>query len=291
MKKLFFSFPLLMMFLFPTNAIADDFLRGDCDEDGKITVGDVASLIDYLLNGFWDDEPTATIEKFTVNGVSFNMVSVNGGTFTMGATEEMIMAGARSDEYPAHQVTLESFYIGETEVTQELWVAVMGSNPSNFKGDLRCPVEQVSWNDCQLFINQLNALTGKQFRLPTEAEWEFAARGGNQTNGYVYSGNSNVNEVAWFSENAENQTHPVASKQCNELGLYDMSGNVWEWVNDIYGFYSSEDQTNPTGPDWGSDHTQRGNGWLGSALGCRVSIRAYNPPTRVANDLGFRLAL
>lgn len=291
MKKFFYFLPVLMMLIFSANASAGDYLRGDADEDGKVTIGDVSSLIDYLLNGYWDDEPVATIETFTVNGVSFNMVSVNGGTFTMGATEEMVMAGARADEYPAHQVTVDSYYIGETEVTQELWVAVMGSNPSSFKGDPQRPVEQVSWDDCQLFINQLNALTGKQFRLPSEAEWEFAARGGNKTNGYIYSGNSNVDEVAWFSENANNQTNPVATKQCNELGLYDMSGNVWEWVNDLYGSYSSAAQTNPIGPEWGNDHVQRGNGWLGSALGCRVSIRAYNPPTRVANDLGFRLAL
>ncbi len=185
----------------------------------------------------------------SVKGVTFEMVPVEGGTFTMGAADDDNYAF--NWEKPAHEVTLSSYYIGKTEVTQALWKAVMGSNPSRFKGD-NLPVEQVSWDDCQKFIRRINAATGKQFRLPTEAEWEYAARGGNQSKGYKYSGSNNLDKVAWYGEDWETgSTHPVGKKQPNELGLYDMSGNVWEWCADWYGDYSSEAQTNPTGPrEW-----------------------------------------
>ena len=169
---------------------------------------------------------------FEANGVSFTMIPVEGGTFTRGATSEMTEP---SDwEKPTHQVTLSSYYIGETEVTQALWKAVMGSNPSWFKGD-DLPVEKVSWDDCQTFISKLNALTGKNFRLPTEAEWEFAARGGNQSRHTQFSGSSRIDDVAWYDGNSGDKTHPVKTKQPNELGIYDMTGNVWEWCQDWYG--------------------------------------------------------
>ena len=145
---------------------------------------------------------------------------------------------AESDEKPTHNVTLSSYYICKYEVTQALWRAVMGSNPSYFKGD-NLPVESVSWNDCQTFINRLNSYTGRNFRLPTEAEWEFAARGGNYSRHYKYSGSNYIGDVAWYGDNSGNRTHPVGTKQANELGLYDMSGNVWEWCSDWYGSYSS----------------------------------------------------
>ena len=228
-------------------------------------------------------------QLFTVNGVSFEMVRVQGGTFTMGATAEQ-GSDAYSDEKPTHQVMLSSYSIGKTEVTQALWQAVMGSNPSRFK-DSNLPVEQVSWEDCQTFIRKLNALTGKTFRLPTEAEWEFAARGGNKSQGFKYSGSNTLSNVAWYDDNSSNKTHPVATKAPNELGIYDMSGNVWEWCNDWCGDYTSASQTNPTGPNSGSYRVFRGGSWYNRARHCRVSNRYYLSPSYRDNDLGLRLAL
>ncbi|MGM9868598.1 MAG: formylglycine-generating enzyme family protein, partial [Sodaliphilus sp.] len=230
-------------------------------------------------------------ETFTVNGVSFDMVKVEGGTFTMGATEEQ-GSDVFSDEKPTHQVTLSSYYIGKTEVTQELWQAVMGSNPSYFTGT-NLPVENVSWEDCQSFIIKLNVLTGKKFRLPTEAEWEYAARGGNNSQGYKYSGSNTIEDVAWYIKNNNSMTHPVATKTPNELGIYDMSGNVEEWCSDWYeyGYYSSSAQTNPTGPDSGSNRVVRGGAWGFIAKFCRVSVRPKYVPDRRSFDLGLRLAL
>ena len=170
---------------------------------------------------------------FTVNGVSFKMIAVKGGTFTMGATSEQ--TGAESDESPTHSVTLSDYYIGETEVTQELWSAVMGSNPSEFPGNMQRPVEMVSWNDSQTFISRLNELTGETFRLPTEAQWEYAARGGNKAQGRLYSGSDAIDDVAWYYDNSGGMTHPVKTKAPNELGIYDMTGNVYEWCSDWYG--------------------------------------------------------
>lgn len=227
---------------------------------------------------------------FTVNGVSFNMIAVKGGTFTMGATSEQ-GDDAYSYEKPTHQVTLSDYCIGETEVTQELWQAVMGSNPSNFTGNLQRPVEKVSWNDCQEFIKKLNQLTGKTFRLPTEAEWEYAARGGSQSKGYKYAGSNTIGDVAWYTSNSSSTTHPVKQKQANELGLYDMSGNVWEWCQDWYDSYSSTPQTNPAGPSSGSIRVFRGGSWGADARDCRVSRRYNNTPTFRYCLLGLRLAL
>ena len=177
--------------------------------------------------------------EFNVCGVVFRMIPVTGGTFMMGGTL-MEMAHASDDEYPAHQVTLDSFMIGETEVTQELWTAVMGKNPSHYRNVDFLPVDHVSWDDCQEFLEKLNELTGKSFRLPTEAEWEFAARGGNLSKGYKFSGSDFIDEVAWYEYNGDEQTHPVAMMKPNELGLYDMTGNVWEWCQDRYGEYSEQ---------------------------------------------------
>lgn len=225
---------------------------------------------------------------YTVNGVSFTMVAVKGGTFTMGATAEQ--TGASSDESPTHSVTLSDYYIGETEVTQELWQAVMGSNPSSFTGNMQCPVERVSWNDCQTFITKLNELTGESFALPTEAQWEYAARGGKSTKGYLYSGSNSIADVAWYTDNSSNTTHPVKSKSPNELGLYDMSGNVWEWCADWYGSYSSTSQTNPVGPSTGSNRVLRGGSWFNNAAGCSIANRGNNAPTNTNFGWGFRLA-
>ena len=227
--------------------------------------------------------------RFTVNGVSFEMVRVEGGTFRMGATSEQ-EDEADGDEKPVHSVTLSSYYIGKTEVTQALWQAVMGTNPSAFKGaDL--PVEFVSWNDCQEFIQKLNSLTGRNFRFPTEAEWEFACRGGNNSCGYKYSGSNNLDSVAWYDLNSDFQTHPVATKAPNELGIYDMSGNVWERCGDWYANYTSNSQTNPKGPQSGSGRVFRGGSWNFGVRDCRSSNRDGDGPTYRYYPLGLRLAL
>ena len=229
-------------------------------------------------------------QTFTVNGVSFTMIAVEGGTFSMGATSEQ-GSDAYDYESPVHSVTLSDYHIGETEVTQELWEAVMGSNPSYFSGYPQRPVEYVSWNDCQEFITKLNNLTGKNFRLPTEAEWEYAARGGNKSQGYKYSGSNTIDDVSWYTSNSSSWTHGVKTKQANELGIYDMSGNVWEWCQDWYGSYSSGSQTNPTGPSSGSGRVVRGGGWGSSARDCRVSFRGSNFPESWFSTLGLRLIL
>ena len=211
-----------------------------------------------------------------MNSVSFTMVKVEGGTFQMGATPEQI--GALDDEKPVHSVTLSDYYIGETEVTQELWTAVMETNPSIFTGKAQRPVEQVSWEDCQTFISKLNALTGENFRLPTEAQWEYAARGGNQSQGYLYSGSNSLGDVAWYSENSGYETHAVKTKSPNELGLYDMSGNVWEWCQDWLGSYSSAAVTNPQGPASGTSRMIRGGSWGNIATNCRAAYRYFTSP-------------
>ena len=227
----------------------------------------------------------------TLNGnVIFKMIAVEGGTFQMGATSEQ-GTEAESSEKPVHSVTLSDYYIGETEVTQELWEAVMGSNPSDFSGYPQRPVEQVSWNDCQAFILKLNELTGKNFRLPTEAEWEYAARGGNKSQGYKYSGSNTIGNVAWYTDNSSLTTHDVKTKQANELGIYDMSGNVWEWCQDWYGIYSSGSQTNPAGPTSGYGRVYRGGSWQFNAKNCRVSSRYGSAPGSRSNNLGLRLSL
>ena len=237
---------------------------------------------------------------FTVNGVTFQMVAMDGGTFSMGIDSTLVAAGyANLDEMPAHDVTLSPYRIGLTEVTQELWQAVMGSNPSSFTGDLQRPVEQVSWEDCQEFIARLNELTGENFRLSTEAEWEFAARGGISGNGTMYAGSNEIDDVAWYFDNSyavgldseDYGTHAVASKSANELGLFDMSGNVAEWCADWYGAYNAEAQTDPVGPETGMRRVTRGGGWFSFAGDNRVTARSYELTNRRSSSLGFRLAL
>ena len=261
----------------------------------SILEGQTASLSGVLTThtsssvalGFSSSGNTITIP--VKDGISIDMVRVEAGTFTMGATAEM--EDTEDDEKPTHRVTLTNdYYIGKYEVTQALWKAVMGNNPSEYKGD-NLPVEKVSWNDCQEFLSKLNRITGKTFRLPTEAEWEYAARGGNKSRGYQFSGSSNLSDVAWYDDNSGYVTHAVGSKQSNELGIYDMTGNVWEWCQDWYGKYSSSSQINPTGANSGSDRVIRGGSWNNTAWFCRSSCRLnYTPGFR--NDcLGLRLVL
>ena len=232
--------------------------------------------------------PTPTVNRQDeLNKLINNMVYVSGGTFTMGATSEQ-GSEVWADEKPTHSVTLSSFYLCKYEVTQALWKAVMGKNPSDFKGN-NLPVEGVSWYDCQTFISRLNTLTGKRFRLPTEAEWEYAARGGNRSRGYKYSGSNNFSDVAWCNENSGYKLHPVGSKSPNELGLYDMSGNVEEWCSDWYGTYSPSSQTNPKGASSGSARVYRGGYWSSPSDCCRSSWRGNLAPDDPA--MGLRLAL
>nr|NQU90486.1 formylglycine-generating enzyme family protein [Bacteroidota bacterium] len=222
------------------------------------------------------------------------MVFVKGGTFTMGCTSEQSDCG--DEEKPVHQVTVSDFYIGKYEVTQKQWREVMGasaalSNPSYFKNCDDCPVEQVSWNDVQEFIKKLNQLTGKNYRLPTEAEWEYAARGGVSASSTTNAGSNNLAEVGWYGDNSGSKTHPVGQKKSNELGIYDMSGNVWEWCSDWNGSYSSSSQTNPKGPSTGSLRVIRGGSWYVSARYCRVALRYFSTPGFRGNYNGFRMVI
>ncbi len=215
---------------------------------------------------------------------NIEMVSVQGGTFEMGSNDY-------DSEKPIHSVTVSNFFIGKYEVTQAQWRAVMGNSPSNFKNCDNCPVEQVSWDDIQQFLSKLNSLSSKRYRLPTEAEWEYAARGGSSSGGYKYSGSNHVNVVAWYGyeNNAGKKTHPVGTRQANELGIHDMSGNVWEWCSDWYGSYSSAAVSNPTGAATGALRVLRGGSWLFDALYCRVAFRRYDPPSHRNTLYGFRV--
>ena len=234
------------------------------------------------------EEVVQSHRVITIGNVSFTMVRVDGGTFKMGATSEQ--QNPDDDEKPVHEVTLSPYYIGETEVTQALWETVMGKNPSNVKG-ANMPVEDVSWYDCQDFIQKLNKKTGLQFRLPTEAEWEFAARGGNKSLGYQYSGSNSLCDVAWCTDHSGYQTHDVKTMQPNELGLYDMSGNVWEWCQDWYGSYSSGSQTNPTGASSGFSRVNRGGSLECNDKFYRSSYRGSCTPSFRDSNLGLRLSL
>ncbi len=240
------------------------------------------------LSPNWSSDATSE-QKRIIGELIESMVFVEGGTFTMGATSEQ-GSDAYDDEKPTHRVTLSDYYIGKYEVTKEQWQVVMDNNPSYYKW-YRKPVEHVSWNACQEFIKKLNSLTGLNFSLPTEAQWEYAARGGNKSKGYKYSGSNTIDDVAWYTNNSGSGTHPVGLKTPNELGLYDMSGNVSEWCQDWKGDYSSSSQTDPSGPSTGSNRVRRGGSWLGNAGCCRVSFRSDYTPDYGNDNLGLRLAI
>ena len=238
-------------------------------------------------------EPNKTVTEAKTNGEVWNldgmeMVFVQGGTFTMGCTSEQ-GKDCKKDEKPAHQVTVSDFYIGKYEVTQAQWQVIMGSNPSRFQKGDNYPVEKVSWNDVQEFIRKLNTQTGKNYRLPTEAEWEFAARGGNGSMGYKYSGSNIAGDVAWYVDDSKLETNTVGTKSPNELGIYDMSGNVSEWCSDCYGYYNSNAQTNPQGPSSRIDRVLRGGGWGNKARSVRTTYRIRSAPGNRSFSIGFRL--
>lgn len=216
-----------------------------------------------------------------------NMVFVDGGTFQMGGADSV----AFDDEQPVHSVTLSSYCINKYEVTQKEWGVVMDSNSSYFKG-LNLPVEAITYDECNRFVQRLYELTGLNFRLPTEAEWEFAARGGNLSQGYKYSGSNNIDEVGWCGDNSEERSHKVGEKMPNELGLYDMSGNVYEWCGDWYkrDYYFESPVNNPQGPDSGTHHVLRGGSWFNYPWCCRVSFRDGAQPNATGNA-GLRLAM
>ena len=228
---------------------------------------------------------------FTIKGETFTMVYMAGGNFTMGATTR-----PWGNAIPTHMVTLSDYYIGQYEVTQGLWQAVMGYTPACSKKGNAYPVEMVNWEDCQQFIHKLNSLLsaqlhGKRFALPTEAQWEYAARGGNKSKGYRYAGSENLSRVAWYNDKATAALHLVGQKMPNELGIYDMSGNVREWCNDFYGAYSSYEQTDPTGPSSGTYRVSRGGSYSSVASYCCVSNRTFESITNRYYCLGLRIVL
>ena len=294
MKKLFLS----LLMLTSIGAMAQ-VSYCDVNFDNKVNTADVVAIYNKIVTG---DEPTKPqmeelIFEINYQGAPLGLVMrpVEGGTFMMGGTGEQ--AGAEDAESPAHLVTLSSYYMEMCELPQAFWESVMGSNPSKHQGAFY-PVENVSWNDCQTFISKLNTLLkdqlpdGMKFRLPTEAEWEFAARGGNKSFRYQYSGSNDIDEVAWYKENSDGETHyAMALKKGNELGLYDMSGNVWEWCSDWSGGYRSEAQTNPTGAKSGSYRVIRGGAWNNSARLCRTAYRYSYTPSSSFDYLGLRLVL
>ena len=260
----------------------------DVNGDGEMNIGDINALIDNIFGC----ENYPEFLEFYIGGVSFRMLKVDGGTFAMGSNN------GESNEAPVHEVTLSSYYIGETEVTQALWTAAGAVNRSYFQVNDRLPVENATWEECQEFIDRLNVLTGYHFSLPTEAQWEFAARGGNESKGYLYAGSDDIGAVAWYSGNSnvgDTRTHVVASLQPNELGLYDMSGNVTEWCQDWYGRYSGAAQVDPTGPTEEESYrergVQRGGSWVDVATKCRVTARNAYDNSQALNRHGMRLAL
>ena len=255
-------------------------IKAYAQNSGIELVEEIQSLIPKEMQ----DPMNADSVTVSIKGVEFEMIRVQGGTFMMGIND------AEEYERPVHEVALSSYFIGETPVTQELWKKVMGENPSEFGGAKR-PVEYVSWEECQEFIQKLSEITGQKFRLPTEAEWEYAARGGKKSKGYEFSGSNNIDDVAWYGGASDYETHDVAMKSPNELGLYDMSGNVLELCQDWYDAYPSEKQSDPKGPSSGSKRVARGGCWDYGPQSCRNAIRFYISPSYRSNRIGLRLAL
>ena len=237
-----------------------------------------------------DGSKTAScvVSIFSPHSAEPELILVEGGTFLMGCFDNQCRF--EGQELPVHQVTLSSFKMARYEVTQKQWVAIMGYNSSSFKGN-DLPVDGISFENIQEFIQRLNDSTGRQYRLPTEAEWEYAARGGKKSKGYKYSGSDNIGAVAWYSDNSDSRYHAVGTKAPNELGIYDMSGNVWEWCSDWLSEYSAEPQNNPTGPATGVTRITRGGGCINPILYYRVSARNWIKPDVPFPNVGLRLVL
>ena len=264
------------------NCDLDTRLRVDLNGNNALDITDVVMMVNKVI----DNEPEVLI--FMVDNFTFKMVRVQGGTFEMGGFDDQ----AYGDELPVHEVTLDDFYICETEVTNGQWEAVMGDDEEQGHGITYNPATGMTWGACQSYINELNWLFQHgTFRLPTEAEWEYAARGGNKSHQYKYSGSDNYDDVAWCELNSGDLLHRVATKQPNELGLYDMSGNVWEWCQDWYGPYDAASSVNPTGPETGTERVVRGGCTRGHVRFCRVTYRMCYEPRTYIIDLGFRVAM
>ena len=276
----------LINYLLSHNATGLNLDATDVNGDHIVNISDVTSLINRLLSGNTSGETVGNARSnYLINNAPFSMIRVEGGTFMMGLEGDNAAT-------PVHQVTLPDYSIGETELTQIVWEAVMGNNPSNNQSHLFCPVENIEWDDCLEFTRELSRLTGKYFRLPTEAEWEFAARGGNKSQGYIYPGSDNISEVAWNATNSNNTTHIVGNKHPNELGLFDMSGNVFEWCHDYYARYTSEAQFDPQGPESGETRVCRSAGYNrpSNSNWFKCGGRTHDAPTSKAPDTGMRLA-
>ena len=232
------------------------------------------------------DEPELpVVSQGLLDSISGNLVWVTGGSFIMGNR------AGEADERAEYEVVVDGFAISKYPVTQKQWKAIMGSNPSEFTGCDQCPIDRVSWDDAQRFIETLNKLSGKKYALPTEAEWEYAAKGGPKTQGYRYSGSDNIDDVAWHTGNSNRQPHPVGEKAPNELGLYDMSGNMWEWCQDWYdkNYYELQERNNPIGPVSGSGRVRRGGSWFTQAANCKTSTRNSVKQDYKDDSGGFRL--
>lgn len=271
-----------------SNVVVNNNMLQDSDGDGIIDSKDQCPY-EYgeVGNGGCPKKINNVNFVETHDGLNIEMIFVKGSSFKMGSD----IGG--NDEKPVHNVTLSDFYIGKYEVTQRQWYSVMGTYPSYFKNCDDCPVEQVSWNDIQGFLSKLNSKTGKSYRLPTEAEWEYAARGGNKSQEYLFSGSNYIEDVAQYEGNNNKSTKSVGSKIPNELGIYDMSGNVWEWCSDWYSesYYINSTLRNPKGPNFGTMRVMHGGSWLSSLTVCSVAIRSRDYPTNRGYNIGFRLCL
>lgn len=264
--------------------------EGYYDFESSVDISDdKVSIIDEVLAKSCDIERENNKVTITTKGVSFNLIKVEGGTFQMGGTSEQ--GKGKTDEFPVHRVTLSDYYIGETEVTNELWSLIMGTNPSiNFSQPTQ-PVNNVTWYDCQKFVNRLSALTGLHFALPTEAQWEFAARGGKKSRGYTYSGSNKIKEVGWFKGNSGGTLKTVKQLKPNELGIYDMSGNAYEWCSDWYGLYKNTDVFDPKGPESGIYKVNRGASAGEKDALTRTACRFNDSPNSKFQAMGLRLVL
>ena len=228
-------------------------------------------------------------QKLMLAAIETSMISIEGGVFIMGCTSDQ-GAECTQDEFPIHRVQLSGFKLLKTEVTQGMWLSVMGNNPSYNKRSAQFPVENVSYTEIEKFIDVLNAMSSHQYRLPTEAEWEFAARGGNKSKSTLFSGSSDAQSVSWNISNSSNTSHIAGYKNANELGIFDMSGNVWEWCSDWYGEYHASEESDPRGAIDGTDKVIRGGSYSGSIWFCRNAIRMHYAPAYKSNFIGFRLA-